>query len=440
MKFQDGWIWKTFCVVLILSFSMSLISACSSNKNVKKTPEFKVVKTTLAKGINESGDKDILLSPTQTFTTKDNAVIAHIELANMSGKHKVQWKWYDPDGNLYYETDSYKVGVSKKKYVEEATAWHKISIKGDKAQNHPGDWMVEIYYDGNMVGSKEFIINATLYDHAVNVDTDIPRSAMSNPNGVAVVIGNSNYHHPDIPDVDYAINDAEVMRRYVIQTLGYKEGNIIFVTDATKAKFETLFGIPGNQKGLLHDYIKPGVSEVFIYYSGHGAPDTEKMKGYFVPVDCDPSKVSLNGYSLDLFYKNLSKIEAHKTTVVLDSCFSGGTNTGKYLIGSASPALIKIDTAPITDMNAAILTSSASDQISSWYDEKNHGLFTYFFLLGIRGTADLNKDGNITYQELYDFVSDRSEGVPYWSKRLHGGRTQTPMLSGNRNQNVFIKY
>jgi len=427
-------------IFMLTILSISLIFACSTNKKVKKTPEFRVVKTTLTKGINETGDQDILLSPTDTFTTKDNAVIAHVEFANISGKHKVQWKWYEPDGNLYYMTKAYKVGVSKKQYVDEASAWHKISIQGDKAQKYPGDWKVEIYYDGDLISSLDFKIQPAAYDTTINVDNNIPRTAMNNPNGIAVLIGNSNYHHRDIPNVEYALNDAEVMKRYVIQTLGYKEGNILFVTDATKAKFEALFGIHGEHRGLLHDYIKPNVSEIFIYYSGHGAPDTEKMKGYFVPVDCDPAKVSLNGYPLDLFYENLSKIKARKTTVVLDTCFSGGTNTGRYLIGGASPALIRINTAPVVRMDAAILTSSDSDQISSWYEEKNHGLFTYFFLLGLRGSADQNNDSQVTYQELHDFVSNRTEGVPYWSRRLHGGRTQIPMLYGNRNQDVIVQF
>ena len=68
------------------------------------------------------------------------------------------------------------------------------------------------------------------------------------------------------------------------------------------------------------------------------------MKGYFVPSDCDPERVALNGYSLDLLYENLSKLEARKVTVVLEACFSGATNTGINLTKSASPALIRVDT------------------------------------------------------------------------------------------------
>jgi uncharacterized caspase-like protein len=161
------------------------------------------------------------------------------------------------------------------------------------------------------------------------------------------------------------------------------------------------------------------------------------MKGYFVPVDSDPAKISLTGYALDTFYENLSKMNAKKITVVLEACFSGGTNTGHNLVRSASPALIKVDSSLLTKGSTAVLTSSKGDQISSWFDEKHHGLFTYFFLKAIGGEADKDNDRQITFKEIHEYVSDRSEGVPYWSRRLHGGRIQVPTLSGNRDNEVL---
>jgi hypothetical protein len=426
------------CITSLIT--ISLLFACSSNKNIKQVRAFRVVEATLAKGIEDVDNQDVLLTPTKSFTTGDNAVFAHVRFANISGKHNVQWKWYGPDGYLYYATDKYPIGTAKGKYAEEATTWHKISIKDDKAEQYPGEWKVAIYLDGELIASNKFDISIDTQNIEYNVDTDIPISAIKNPDGIAVVIGNRSYQHHDIPSVDYAHNDAETVKLYLINTLGYKEGNIFLEKDITKARFETLFGIRDNHRGILHDYVKPGQSDIFIYYSGHGSLDLNQKKGYFVPADCDPSKISLNGYALDLFYENLSKMDARKVTVVLDSCFSGITNSGRYLSGSASPALIKIDTANINKGDIALLTSSDSHQISSWYDEKGHGLFTYFFLQGIAGAADQNNNGQITFQEIYNYVSDRSEGVPYWARRLHGGRDQTPMLYGNRNQDVLVQF
>ena len=77
--------------------------------------------------------------------------------------------------------------------------------------------------------------------------------------------------------------------------------------------------------------------------------------------------------------------------------------------------------------------------MSSWYDEQQHSLFTYFFLKAIQGNADVNKDRQLTYKELYDYVADDDQ-VPYAARRLYNGRTQTPTIEGKDLNRVLIKY
>ncbi|MHA2101400.1 MAG: caspase family protein [Candidatus Kariarchaeaceae archaeon] len=183
----------------------------------------------------------------------------------------------------------------------------------------------------------------------------------------------------------------------------------------------------------MYDYIKKGRSEVFIYYSGHGAPDPNTKQGYIVPVDCDPDKVSLNGYSLKTLYDNLDKLANEKQvvqlTVVLDACFSGEADKGSVL-SNISPIYITVDKQIISYESASIFTSASGDQVSNWYPEKKQGLFTYFFLKGLRGEADFDKNAIITTSELYQYVADEVNGVPYWSRRI-SGRSQTPTFSGD---------
>jgi hypothetical protein len=270
----------------------------------------------------------------------------------------------------------------------------------------------------------------------------LPKSqdVKKNTDAIAVVIGNQYYSHKDIPPVSYAGNDAYAIKKYLIDSLGYRDGNIIFETDTTKAGLEKIFGTENNHKGMLYNYIKPKMSDVFIYYSGHGSPDPDTNKAYLVPTDCDPVMMDLTAYPLDVLYGNLPKIEAKSVTVVIDACFSGGTNTGKWLVPNASPALLKVNNPVTLQNNLTILTSAENNQVSSWYPEKQHSLFTYFFLKAVTGAADFNEDNQITFQEIYNFVSDRAEGVPYYAKRLHGGRMQTPtMLTGDKDA-VFVGY
>jgi len=227
--------------------------------------------------------------------------------------------------------------------------------------------------------------------------------------------------------------NGNVVKSTILKALGYKEGNILYHPNATNAVFRSLFGSREIPEGRLAQLVKPGRSDVFVYYSGHGAPDLNDERGFFVPVDCAPGDVRLNGYPLDLFYQNLSRIEARSTTVVIDACFSGGSNQG-MIIKEASPIGIRVTNPALELDNGVVFTSSGGDEISSWYPEKGHGLFTYFFLKGVQGAADANRDAHISAAELHAFVQDRSEGVPYMARALYQGRRQTPGLFGDRER------
>lgn len=297
------------------------------------------------------------------------------------------------------------------------------------------------HMDGDQRSANAKVVIEDIPDLQVDVDVNIPKTDMQNPDAVAVVIGNRNYRNRDVPQVRWAIRDAETVKDYLISTLGYRHGNILFAIDIGKGEFEALFGNRDNPDGKLSFMIKEGKSDVFVYYSGHGAPDLKTQKGYFVPVDCDPSVVSINGYALDLFYANLEKLKARSVTVVMDACFSGGTNAGPMLVDNASPVLLRVKRSGAGQMRrVSALCSSDGDQISSWHNEKQHGLFTYFFLKALSGDADKNQDKKLTLSEIHQFLSDRTEGVPYWARRLHNGRVQTPVLNASDPNKVLVIY
>jgi hypothetical protein len=272
---------------------------------------------------------------------------------------------------------------------------------------------------------------------SIDVETGIPAALEPNPDAVAVVIGNAHYskHHRDVPDVTFATRDARVVREYLTRTYGLDEGNILYYEDAGGAVFRKVFGTETVTEGRLAQLVKPGRSDVFVYYSGHGAPDLQTRQGYFVPVDAEPGDVRLNGYPLGLFYENLGALGARSITVVIDACFSGGSDGG-LLVQEASPIAIRIEGPAVELPNGVVLTSSAGDQISSWYPEKRHGLFTYFFLKGVQGAADADADGLITAGEMDSYLSDGAEGVPYWARRLHEGRRQDPVVVGDAERLV----
>lgn len=270
-----------------------------------------------------------------------------------------------------------------------------------------------------------------------DVDFNIPKTPMHNPEAIAVVIGISDYLDTDVPRVEHARQDAAMIRQYLINVLGYDEKNILPRDPdqlITAANFKTII------RQQLPGFLKRDVSDVFVYYSGHGAPSTATQKAFFVPADCNPNFVNDdNGYQLDVFYDDLSRLPCRSLIVVIDACFGGLSGGGGMLVKNASPIFVNVEHPLLGKDNAIIFTASKMDQVSNWYPEKKHGLFTYFFLKGLQGAADLDGDGIVTVGEMERYLLDENSTVPYFSRREFQ-RPQTPQVIGKGKDRVLVKY
>jgi hypothetical protein len=266
------------------------------------------------------------------------------------------------------------------------------------------------------------------------VDQNIPKTKMKNPNAIAVVIGNRDYDH--VPNVDYALRDANTVKDYLVNMLGYKPDNVLLKENVTLSDFVYLFGTREDYKGRLYNMIKQGQSDLLIYYTGHGAPHGDK--GYLLPVNCRPTRINTTGYSRDLLYENLSRIPARTITVVIDACFNG-RSAGGTITQKASPVKASAINPLITKDNTTLFLSSSGMELSYWYPEKKHSLFTYYFLKGLRGEADADNNRTITTGELYEYLCDQSEGVPYRARSLNDAE-QTPQLIGVNRDRVLVEF
>ncbi len=265
---------------------------------------------------------------------------------------------------------------------------------------------------------------------------DVPYSTnVSNDDAIAVVIGNKKYDSDMIPAVEYADRDAEVMKKYLIKSLGFREKNIIFRKDAKFTELFKVFGDSHDHKGLLYNYVKQGKSDIFIFYSGHGAPDSNTKKAYLAPSDMDPNAIKHSAYPLEQLYENLGKLsrekQAKSVTIVLDACFSGASERG-MIIQNASPIFLETVQPAVTIQNLAVMTSSKGDQISSWYPEQKHGIFTYHFLKAMRdilvtacpsrvGGYDIHTQGcgNISGPSTFGYQSRRNQLFMTKNEYLH---------------------
>ncbi len=193
-------------ILLILPI---FIFACTSTIEVKKPPPFGFEEPILSKGIEDRGTTAIPSNPTTTFSPQDPEAIAYVKLTNLSGKHKLRWNWYDPNGYLYYSTGNYPVEPTKGKFLREVGAWHRLSIRDEKAARYPGNWQVKLYLDNELLASKGFRIELG----EINVDELLMATISSNPKNWGFIIGIENY--ASLPTVDYASKDALIVKEYL---------------------------------------------------------------------------------------------------------------------------------------------------------------------------------------------------------------------------------
>jgi len=242
----------------------------------------------------------------------------------------------------------------------------------------------------------------------------------ANKNSYAIVIGIENYRQK-LPKADYAVADAKTVTEYLTKVMGYPEENVVTLTNdrASLTDFIKYF-----EKWLPNNVEKD--SSVFIYYSGHGAPNTKTGDAYLVPYDGDPSFIEQTGYPLKKLYESLNKLQAKEIIVALDSCFSGAG--GKSVIAKgARPLVMNLEQDIKLSKNMTVLSASSGEQTSSTYDEKGHGLFTYFMLKGIKNEDVTRQDGSIKMDDLFGYIKPQVERIA----RKQYNNEQTPQLFGH---------
>ena len=212
----------------------------------------------------------------------------------------------------------------------------------------------------------------------------------SSPESIAVVVGNKTYRST-VP-VDFAGNDADAMRDYLVRSLGFREQNVVVLKDATRNELEDWFGPEAEpQAGKLWLRARTGRSDVFVYYSGHGVPDLKTRQPFLLPSDGNPDRAS-SGYPCETLYRNLELIKQkvgpeRQVIVMLDACFTGETGRadGKGLLAVSAPGLVP--TKPRTGAGVVKLVATSGSAPANWDSETKLGLFTSRFLMGAAGLA-----------------------------------------------------
>ena len=243
-----------------------------------------------------------------------------------------------------------------------------------------------------------------------DVDQNIPEAPVTNTNTFAIIIANENYLK-ETP-VQYALNDGEMFKTYCQKVLGLPEDNIHYTEDATLNMILTEVDWIAKVAKAYN-----GEASLIVYYAGHGIPDEASGSSYLLPVDGIGNNLR-TGYSLAELYKTLGALPAKSVTVFMDACFSGAKR-GEGMLASARGVAIKAKPeAPKGNM--VVFSAAQGDETAYPYEDKGHGLFTYFLLKKLQETK-----GQVSLGELAQYVQQQV------SRRsiVTNGKSQTPCVT-----------
>ena len=248
----------------------------------------------------------------------------------------------------------------------------------------------------------------------------------------AVVIGVGRYESPEVPRLRYTVPDAEAIYDALIKSAGFKKDHVLLLTDRTE-KRPTL----RNVKWALGTFLARSAKKddtVIIFFAGHGAPEVDQrgverdgFSKYLVPSDAEPDDLYSTALPMDELQTIFARLEAERVVVFLDACYSGAA-------GGRTFASKKTRSAHVDDLfleratsskGRAIITASRPSEVSIELPDLGHGIFTYYVLQALKGAADLNRDGIVSLQELYEYVERQVS-----QKARAVGGNQHPVMKG----------
>ncbi len=237
--------------------------------------------------------------------------------------------------------------------------------------------------------------------------------AAPQPTAYALVIGIEKYR--DVAAATGARRDAERFAEMARTTLGVPEDNIRTLLDERAGKSDIAKQIRWLQSNV------PSGGRIYMYFSGHGAPDPTSGVSFIVPYDGDPQYLSESAIKMTEILGDLEKTKAKDVLAIADSCFSG--QGGRSVLAPGTRPLVRVQEVKTT-ARVALLSASSGAEISGPSADGKGGLFSKYLIEAIgSGQADMNGDGQISLKELEEWIKPR---VKREAKKAN--RDQTPSV------------
>ncbi|MCK6513329.1 SUMF1/EgtB/PvdO family nonheme iron enzyme [Myxococcota bacterium] len=243
---------------------------------------------------------------------------------------------------------------------------------------------------------------------------------------VAVLVGINTYKDDRFRRLRYAEKDARDMKKYLL-SMGVKSRDI-----------KLLVGQQATRRAIqraLYVWLPKKVGPkdgVFVFFSGHG--EKWGVKDYIVPYDAEADALEISGLLGAAVERSLNRLRVRQQVLVLDTCFSRAI-ASEYVAMMAnvrprSNFLPNTHLKRFQGRGRVVFASSDGNEVSLEPKNLGNGLYTHYFLKGLRGEADKDGDKCITAREVHDYVSVKVS--------VHAKGKQTPAWDQNSTKEILL--
>jgi hypothetical protein len=241
---------------------------------------------------------------------------------------------------------------------------------------------------------------------------------VATPNGFALIITNNRSLDAQRPDLQYADDDGAAYAELLGQVFGNERVSLLTRFDANSAALHGAWptraiaptrealaiAIGALAKRLGDERALGHATELVLIFAGHG--DLDAGQGF---IELEDARLTAQQFETEV----IARLPADRIHVVLDSCNSyfmlnPRKPGGRRWAATATPA----DGLLTRYKNVGVIVSTSAEAVTYEWSELQSGIFSYEVRSGIRGGADADGDGLITYAELAAFISVANSQVP----------------------------
>jgi hypothetical protein len=228
----------------------------------------------------------------------------------------------------------------------------------------------------------------------------------------ALIVGNNHADDPSVGDLKFADDDALALHRLLLEAGARSillarldaDSTALHPAEArgdapSPAAFDSSWA--QLQRELEAVVGRGERAEFLFFYSGHG--DVSEGEGFLALEGGRLTRSMLNG--------RLSTSAATRNHVIIDACKSYFAVMGKGPGGVRVPFVGHFaDGAPLPPRTGFLLSTSSDGESHEW-ERYQAGIFSFEVRSGLRGSADANGDGRITYAEIGGFLTRANAGI-----------------------------